>query len=74
MQNLLVKQLLMVAQLNQVNPTVTYTDQSGATTERVIEIKDPIDLKSDSLFAFCHKRNDVRQFKFDHISNVSFQL
>jgi predicted DNA-binding transcriptional regulator YafY len=74
MNNILTKQLLMLAQLNDVSPEITYTDQSGAVTVRKIEVKDPVDLKSDSLFAICKVRNDVRNFKFANISNVKFDL
>jgi len=47
--------------------TISYTDSSGTTTERMIE---PIELADGMIVAWCHLRSDERNFVVSRIRGV----
>ena len=46
---------------------ISYTDAEGNSTIRIVE---PYEIRGDSLFAFCHARNEIRRFKMYNISGA----
>jgi hypothetical protein len=47
---------------------IEYRDQNGRATSRVIT---PDEVEEDRLYAFCHLREDDREFRLDRIRSVS---
>lgn len=47
--------------------TITYIDSKGQVSSRTVE---PYEVKDGKLYAFCHKAQNIRAFKLDHIQQA----